>query len=1299
DQLDGGSVHYNMPTQFALQGQFSLAAFENALTQLFERHEVLRTTYHEVDGEGVQLIGSAIDISVPFVDASKLGDADARQRLTKIIQTDAQRPFDLSTDPMLRMTVVAMPNRAHVVVCNMHHIASDGWSMDVLQRELRELYAAARDGNEPALNPLTVQYADYAQWQRSSAQQAQHAADLNYWTEHLAGLPPLHSLPLDKPRPTVQTFNGGVYTSVVAEPVSAALDALCAEEGATVFMGLHAALSALLARYSHEADIVIGTPAANREHPALAPLIGFFVNTLVLRSDLSADPSYRQLLRQCKDRALAAYAHQGVAFERLVETLEPERSLSHTPLFQIMLAYQKRATVAGSAPNTIAIGHSQKSVVEKFDLSLNISDSAEGLRLSWTYNTDLFDPRSVESMSGAFDRLLEQALLTPDQTVTSLPLLTAADQTRIKDWNGAALTQSTVNGLHERVATQAANTPDAVAIRNADQTISYAELDTRVTTLSASLMAQGVGSGQIVGLCVERSTDMVIAMLAIMKTGAAYLPLDPAYPTARITQILRDAQPIMLLTDASKQAFARSIDWQGNTQSLDQLAATAVVTTAEAPRVAQSDPAYVIYTSGSTGQPKGVVVSHGSVLSYVQSAQKQYRVTPDDRWLQFSSVSFDVSVEEIFMTLCHGATLVLRNDALLEGGQALRNFLCRHGITVVALPTAFWCSLVDVMGSADDPILDTPVRLCIIGGEAISEAHLQRWYAVNTQRIELIDAYGPTETTISATLCVHHPDRLRQRPSIGRPIAGVTAHVLSANGAPAPLGASGMLHVSGPTVANGYLNRPQLTAERFIDLRGAQGERQRMYNTGDLARWSNDGELQFLGRLDQQVKVRGYRIELEEVSACFERHAGVAEAVAVLIGPPDRQHIAVYAVVRSGHALVSNDPAVVDFGTKNLPSFMLPRAVIVVPSIPLSPNGKVDLRQLPSIAEVAAGVMSAPATNTERALADIWVRLLDTDAVSTDASFFDLGGHSILAIKLISLINRHFGSTLQIRQLFEHPTIEALAAQIDANPNSATPWQPLVSLKSGDAATNVYCVPGVGMTSASFLPIARRLSDDVSVHALDYRGTVPGTVGYGDLGEIVEDFFGAIMRSKGAGDIVLVGHSFGGSVAFELAKRLESAGENVSLILLDSFLHQFSSASAGAHLQAAVPLDPHEKSDQPEWVANMLARRLSSPDVSDAMLAQFSESLLALLRIYDSYRPGGQVRGTASLVYAEAGVLAAEKDQVLSSISPYFENALDTLQAPGHHRDMLDEANAEKLALLLQQVIRKTHSMGNSTDE
>ncbi|WP_315751432.1 non-ribosomal peptide synthetase [Bradyrhizobium sp. SZCCHNS3055] len=1002
--LAGGT--YNISAAVRLVGRLDGAALSAALSEVVRRHEVLRTRFEPQGESAVQRIDPPWQVELEPVVVSA---EEARQRAERIMQ----QPFDLARDRLLRAALLQLAPEDHVLVLSMHHVVSDGWSMGVLVGEVEQLYAAFAAGRSSPLPALPIQYADYAVWQRRWLAEETLQRQLGYWTQQLSGAPAGLELATDRPRPAVPSFRGALHRFTIDERRTVALSQLARAEGATLFMVLLAAFDVVLARWSGQDDVVVGTPIAGRTRAETENLIGFFVNMLALRTDLAGAPSFRQLLRRVKATALDAYAHQDLPFEKLVEALHPVRDLSREPIFQVVFALQNMPQRAGRMAGLSIEPFATGTVAAKFDLELSLAEADGALQGSLVYAADLFEDSTIARLVEHFMRVLDGIVAEPDRPLSALDLLSEAERRRlIVDWNDTAASYPQDVCLHELFAAHAERRPDAVAAIWEDDELCYGELDRCANQLAHHLRGLGVGPDVIVGLCVERSLDMVVGVLGILKAGGAYLPLDPRYPAERLAYMLDDAKVEVLLTQEALLQRLPASDAIVVRLDVDGQAIAAHPETAPMSGVDADHLAYVIYTSGSTGKPKGVMISHRGIMNLADAQLAQLPLEESDRILQFASISFDAAVWDLVMSWRVGAALVLAAQHELMPGEPLRELLLRQRISTVLLPPAALAAL---------PVAEfKDLKTLLVGGEACSAELLRPWLAGR----QVFNAYGPTEASVCTTM--FRCDGAG-RPPIGRPLPNTRSYVLDRRLQPVPVGVAGELHIGGIGVARGYLRRPGLTAERFLPNPFTPGER--LYRTGDLVRWRADGELEFLGRLDSQVKLRGFRIELGEIEAALLAQDGVTQAAAVIREDGAGKRLVAYVVADpEASADISELRRQLQQG---LPDYMVPSAIVRLDRLPLTPNGKFDRNALPAPDRNRGAGEQPPRNPVETVLAGLFAEVLGLDRVGINDNFFELGGHSLLAMQLIGQVRATLGIELPVRVIFTGPTVADIALHVE----------------------------------------------------------------------------------------------------------------------------------------------------------------------------------------------------------------------------------------------------------------------------
>ena len=1152
-QLDKESPFYNESLQVRIVGKLSVTALEQSINEIICRHEALRTSFAVREGIPFQAIASTVTINIPVVDLQGLPEASVQQ----IVTQEVRKPFDLDNIPLLRATLLRQEVESHLLILTMHHIITDGWSMGIFFKELEVLYHAFTKGQPNPLPELTIQYADFAVWQRKWLTKEVQEKQLEYWKQQLADAPPLLELPTDYPRPPVQTFSGATKKFQIEEHLTSQLLILSQKSGVTLFMTLLAAFGILLHRYSGQDDICIGSPFANRNHQETETLIGCFVNTLVLRTQIEENPSFSQFLQQIRSIVWDAHAHQDVPFEQVVEALQPERSLGYNPLFQVMFVLENFSLDTLDLPNISLTPEMVDRGTSQFDLSLSIWQTQKGLIGSWEYNSDLFEADTIARMTAHFQTMLSAIAAHPDQRIGELPLLTEPERHQLlMQWNNTQANYPQDKCIHQLFEEQVERTPDAVAVVFGHQKLTYEQLNNQANQLAHYLQSLGVRADVLVGLCVERSLLMIVGLLGILKAGGAYVPLDPEYPTERLNFMLEDTGLSVVLTqeklgDRLRGGFADSPDetlrdrkadvicLDSNWDIINQQTKQNPTTSTKADNLA-----YVMYTSGSTGQPKGVAVDHRAVNRLVVNTN-YIDIKATDVIAQASNYAFDAATFEIWGALVHGARLVGVSKELALSPQDFAAFMRSQGISVLFLTTALFNQIAKEAPSAFNSL-----RHLLFGGEAVDPKWVKE-VQKNGAPQRLLHVYGPTEnTTFSSWYLVQDVPEDATTIPIGRAIANTQVYILDAYLQPVPIGVPGELHIGGAGLARGYLNRPELTHEKFIPKPFEAGG-SRLYKTGDLARYLPDGNIEYLGRIDNQVKIRGFRIELGEIEAVLSQHKDVQVAcVIVREDSPGQKRLVAYVVPQKQVTLTISELR--QFLANKLPGYMMPNAFVILESLPLTPNGKVDRHILKAPSQTSDSDKFIEARNKlELKLVQLWSKIIKVDKIGVHDNFFDLGGHSLLASYLMAEIKQQFSKDIPLTTLFQNPTIEQLATIIQKDSvyfNSSC----LVAIQSYGTNPPFFCVPGAGGRPFYFYHLGRYLGEDQPLYSFENDL-------YEKLGSItrIEDiasiYIAAMQTVQPQGPYFLGGHSYGGNVAFEMAQQLHKQGQKVALLaIIDS---------------------------------------------------------------------------------------------------------------------------------------------------
>ncbi|HEX2093555.1 MAG TPA: amino acid adenylation domain-containing protein [Longimicrobiaceae bacterium] len=1142
-RLQPESPFYNTPVHLRLEGALDHAALERALGEIVRRHQVLRTTLRDDEGDPVQVVSPFTGFALPVVDLSALDPAEREAAAKSRAGEEAARPFDLSAGPLFRAALLRLGAEESVLLLGMHHVVSDGWSMGVLFRELSALYRAFRGGGGSPLPELPVQYVDYAVWQREHLRGDALAAGVAYWKARLAGAPTLLELPTDHPRPSAQTYRGARERLELPDDLAGRLEAVARSEGATLYMVLLAAFQVLLGRYGGSTDVVVGSPIAGRTRFEVEGLIGLFVNTLVLRTDLAGDPRFRDLLRQVRETTLGAYEHQEVPFERLVEELQPERSLSHSPLFQVLFTLESADGPAEGLAGLQVQDMDAEPGTTQFDLSLAMSAGPGGLRAVMTYSTDLWELGTIRGMLGHLGRLLEQVASGADARLSELELTRDAERRLVlEEWNATAAGFPADRCIHHLIEEQAELTPDAVAVRFEDTSLTYRELDRSANRLAHHLIRLGVGPEVRVAVCLDRSLEMVVSLLAVLKAGGAYVPLDPGYPPERLALMLADSAAAVLLTQGAPTGALR-VPEGTRVVALDLRREEIAAESSRNPEsgVGADNLAYVIYTSGSTGRPKGVMNAHRGVMNRLCWMQAEFGIGAGEVVLQKTPFSFDVSVWELFWPLQRGACLVMARPGGHRDPAYLQEVIERCGVTTLH----FVPSMLQAFVEAADPARCASLRRVACSGEALPAALVRRFHERFPPPVSLHNLYGPTEAAVEVTFWTCGRGDPSGVVPIGRPVRNTRLYVLDAALRPVPPGVQGELCIGGVQVARGYLGRPELTAERFVPDPFSGGTGARMYRTGDRARWK-EGVIEYLGRLDEQVKICGFRIEPAEVEAVLRDHPSVRDCIVVAREDGSgEKRLAAYVVA---------DAAPDELRTharSRLPEYMVPSSFMVLPSLPLLPNGKVDRRALPAPEPGGAELeFDEPGSYVEARLIQLWEEILGVEGIGPSQSFFDLGGTSLLALRLFARVNRLLECDLPVATLFAGATVRDMAGAILEQKRAApSPPASVVPLQPHGSRPPVFFIHSADREVMGYVNLVRYLGPDQPVFGVrdvgeDMSRPVP---------RIAADHLAAIRAVQPRGPYYLVSWSFGGLVAFDMALQLEREGEPVAFVgLMDT---------------------------------------------------------------------------------------------------------------------------------------------------
>jgi amino acid adenylation domain-containing protein len=1300
-QLTGFNATYNMPMALQLNGALNIEVLRSSLAYLLNRHASLRIYFPTLAGQPQVAIQNLDEIEVLTVLYWQNEDEHPHSSTIKrLINAHAQEAFDLNTGPLFKAKLLQLQEQKYVLLINMHHIISDGWSMGIFIGELCQAYTAFAQGQFPNLAPLPIQYSDYANWQRNWLQGEVLENQINYWKHQLKDASPLLELPTDYPRPAQQSYGGARCIYSLTPELTAAVKTFTQKQGASLFMTLLAALSILLSRYSGKNDLCIGSPIANRTQSQTEGLIGFFVNTLVLRTQIKPEQSFIEFLQQTRSSCLDAYAHQDIPFELLVEKLQPERSMSHNPLFQVMLALENNQSPDLSLAGLETQWFDLSCPFAKFDLTLLVMESDNQLSCFWEYATDLFEKSTIQRMAEQFEVLLNSIVDNPNQPISNLPLMTEAERLQLQCWNQTQTDyphDKTFVDLFEATVTK---NPNHLALVFESQSLTYEQLNKKANQLAHYLIQNHqIQPDTLISICVERSIEMIIGVLGILKAGAAYVPIDPNYPPERIEFMLQDSGTSVLLTHSSLvgQLPLTELENPPNIIYLDQ--EIAELTNNPSPQSTPLNLAYVIYTSGSTGRPKGVMIEHRGLVNMTLAVDQILQIQPQSRLLQFASISFDASIWEIATALATGACLYLAKKETLLPSLDLVHFLDAHKISHVTLPP----SVLSLLPQATLPDL----QVLVTAGEACPTELVTQW----AKGRRFFNGYGPTESTVCASIAVCQPNG--KKPAIGKPLPNVRIYILDAHNQLLPLGVPGELCIAGAALARGYLNRPDTTGKKFVEVELFE-QTEGIYKTGDLARWLPDGNLEYLSRMDEQIKLRGFRIELGEIESILLQHPLVKEAIVTLYKTDSNESLIAYVT----GITTAKSIELKNYLKSRLPDYMVPATIVILDKLPLTPNGKIDRKALPAANNGVEGSYTAPRNEVEKQLAQVWSAVLELQEIGIHDNFFDLGGHSLLAIKLLNNIQQVFGQQvfgqqLSLSSLFQNPTIAQLAQQLCHTQFQSHP--DLLLLQHKTDAPPLFCIPGANGHGFYFQDLAINLGTDRPVYAL----LTPGRDGLSKLPDSVaahaSQLIELLRQQQAKSPYILAGYSSGCAVAFEMAAQLEQQGEKVGLLAIfdaglvsrpEYITHradvdwiwqliQRTEALKGVSLGLKYDDLAAEPDDQARWylAAEYLYRYNILPEHSTLSLLKTNMKVMKMQTLnYANYQPHHSISAPIILFRAqEVHDMVLQELQAISDYDlpdwgwqAYTQKPVKVVSVPGNHGRMLYEPNVKILAIELQ---------------
>jgi amino acid adenylation domain-containing protein len=1231
-QVFDDGIAYNAPGAFQLEGPLDLDVLARAFEALTERHDILRTTYKVIDGRPAQVVGPVQPVELNVVDLRERSADEREARAQQVLKEESRFRFDLVDGPVMRVTVIKLTHNEHILMVNMHHVATDGYSRTAIYRDLTALYESIAAGRPSPLDALPIQYADFAVWQRNWLDGTAASGQVEYWKRNLAGAPSRLDLPSDFPRPPVRSYVGSNMSLMLDMATREGLRATARRSDSTLFVSLLAVFATLLSRYSGQDDVVIGTPFAGRNRTELESMVGYFINPLALRIDLSGDPTFDELIERARHTTLDAFAHADVPYETVVRATNPERDLSQTPVFQAMIvlhnpAWQtQRPKFEPEGVRCAEITHEKG--WSKFDVLLGMSERTTGLNTTWEYSTELFRPDSVARMMEHFRALAESAAAGGERRLSRLSMLSEGERAKVLvSWNARQDELPERAGIKELFEEQVERTPQAEAVVFGERRLTFAELNARANLIAAWLRKRGVGPGTLVGVLMEKSIDLLPSVLGVVKAGGAYVPLDPMYPADRLQFMIEDAKPRVLLTHVKHLHLVPpgveailALDEPG---LLGKGHEANPATTAGA-----DDLAYVIYTSGSTGQPKGVKIANGSLASAYFAYEQAYRLHELKAHAQMASFSFDVFTGDMIRSLLAGAKLVLCPLEVVVDPAALYELMVREGVDTAEFVPAT-ATLLFEHAKREGRRLDF-MRMVVVSSEAWRNEKHEFFKSLCGPQTRLVNSYGVTEATIDSTWFEAGPDHElipgRFVP-IGRPLANTRVYVLDGELEPQPIGVAGELCIGGPAVARGYLNRPELTQERFVADPFGDEPGALLYRSGDLARWLPDGTIDFLGRTDRQIKIRGFRIEPGEIESALESHPDVrAAAVTDRQDETGHSHLVAYLVAADPQRPLAPD-ALRELIAERLPAYMIPGAWVTLEELPLTANGKVDLDALPEPVfdrSAASEEMVAPRTEAERGLAKIWSEVLEVGEIGVHDNFFALGGHSLLAVRLFAEIERQMGARIPLAALFQTATIAGLAELIEEpapSPGEGA-WSSIVPMNSARGGRALYLVGWAGGEVLGYRALVERLGHEVPVAGLRAPGVDGERLPPASVQGLAAHYVREIRKAQPEGPYLIGGYCFSGLVAYEMARQLTAEGQELGIVaLIDSYFHG-SSRRTGRLEMERVKMREFMQSGV-RGKAGWLRRRTGSlrARLSDAFYLRSGRLAYELLALRDPQKP------------------------------------------------------------------------------
>lgn len=1333
DQLQPGNPFYNMCESFQLKGQLSLAALEQSYNELLKRHAILRTLFVVINDEPAQVVQEYVWTPLTQIDLRSYPLQERELHLRTLATQEAEMPFSLDQGPLLRVKLLLVHQEEYILLFTMHHSIADGWSTTILVRELATHYRTWREGKLSVLAELPLQYSDYASWQQEWLQSKQFLTQLDYWKQQLSGAPAVLELPTDYLRPTIQTYQGKQILFTLPSSLLHQLKEQCRSNGVTSFMWLFSAFQVILYRHTRQEDILVGSPIAGRTHPELEDLIGYFANTLVLRTKLHGSQTFREVLKQVKEVTLDAFTHQEMPFEKLVEELHIERRLSHNPLFQVMFVLQNLPSVELTLAelevrSTLLAEHK----TTRFDLTLALEENGQELLGSVEYNADLFASTTIERLIGHFHVLLTQTLAHPEQRIVDLPLLTNGEYQQILlDWNAPQPVLPETRCLHSLFEEQVARTPDAVALISSQYTLTYQQLNAQANQLANFLHHLHIGPDIPVAVCLERSPALLVCLLAILKAGGCYVPLDAHTPPQRLIKMVDDTKAPFLLTQHSLLPSLPSV--QTRILCLEQVLSSLTHFPADIPPPIEIQPdnlAYIIFTSGSTGQPKGVQIIHAAVCNLLLDMQHQLSLRSASLWgndvvgaslhvrpetlsineqsiiAALASFAFDMSIPELFLPLITGAQEVVFDQEAARDPQQLLPLLQQYGVTCMQATPTMWSLLLEAGLLKSHLALTT----CISGAEALPwEVALQ---LLQTGRL-LYNFYGPTETTVWSM-----QQRIQQEDAqvlIGRPLANTQVYILDACWQPVPIGVVGELYIGGSGLARGYLNRPDTSAERFIPHPFSSQGGARLYKTGDMARYHANGTIEYLGRSDRQMKLHGFRIEPGEIEKALRQHQAIRDAIVLAReDQPDKKQLVAYIVLKTQETIHSDQ--IRRFLREHLPEYMVPSVFITLTAFPLTANGKINYNTLPPTSAQSPTLQQsvvAPRDTLEAQLVHIWQETLGVVHIGITNNFFDLGGNSFSAVRLMAHIQRTYHHNFPLSLLFQEGTIEHIAQKIRQR-FQQTHYSPVVPLQQGNGQRPLFCIHPGGGNVLCYRELVLHLGTEQTVYGIeDLRLFLDeGVPTFSRIEEMAACYVTAIRTIQPEGPYLLSGWSFGGLMAFEMARQLYQQKQHIALLALfdtqsPPLLNKLIEQNDGlAHfLQQQIgqaskepPLTPEllstlEDEAQLHTVLQHIQQQQAFPEELLPWLQRFLQHTQADRQMIQSYQPDsypGQITLFRADAHSEKSLpvsLTVMYHQLTYGWEAYSTSPLKVLPVPGTHDTIMEQPNIQILAAQLRQSI------------